>query len=405
MSSFDFFDGEENQPDNTSEVAQQLERSLDFWAMGKEDYPPAIRGVMAEITDLREEVGKIVQKIGRDKDHPELVLKRLLWFEDKNGKLDEACEEAKAAFRPYPTNEEGLINWNDPNNPLLEKPSRHRLVVSDQFAATNYDQPDPDAMILDDDEDDDGDSGEIKPNSWKRKMTQTLKPWSIKQESGKIGYARPADDLLTALNVLFSRTKHGWLVVDMFKLKKRRGSMLTYARTFEYQRKGDQAFEFKMELFGAAAEYRARLGKTLKHVGCVFLEIGEDGETYVSKAVVDQPSEGDKLDGVKEVVLKLPARIVLENGKPSQIVLKKEGQYYESKIKPLVDQGKKLSTKIDLRKSNSDTKRFRFKIELELDGPLLVASSGDAVIFQLNDFLTRFAGTSLAKIRAMAKEA
>ena len=95
---FDFFEGEEPKKRDDQDVAQQLERSLDFWATGKEDYPPAIRGVVAMIEDLREDVQTIIQKIGRDKTNPNVRLNKLVWFEDKNGKLDEACEEAKQAF-------------------------------------------------------------------------------------------------------------------------------------------------------------------------------------------------------------------------------------------------------------------------------------------------------------------
>lgn len=404
MSTFDFFEGEEPKS-SERDIAQRLEQSLDFWVEGKEDYPPAIRGVMAEIGDLPDDVQQVVQKIARDKSYPDLEMKRLLWFEDKNGKLDEACAESKEAFRPYAVGADGLVSWTDPNNPLLETPTRHRMIVSDEFAKTNYDQSAEDD-IIDDDEDEESISlGIISPKSWKRKITQTLKPWSVKKD-GKIVRARSADDLMTTLNVLFSRTKHGWLVCDLFKLKKRRGSFLTYARTFEYQRKNDQAFEFMIELFGAAAEYRARLGKTLREVACLFLEIGEDGEVYLSRATTypDKIEEAQSANPeLKDVVIPIEARINLDNRKPSQIVLKKTGKYYESKLKPLVEKGKKLSTKIDLRSSLTESKRYRFHVKVELDGPLLVGSSGDGLIFQLNDFLKRFANTSLVRIRTQAK--
>jgi hypothetical protein len=392
---------EPNNPENEPDIGQQLGMSLDFWAMGKEDYPPAIRGVIAEMGDLQEAIQKIVQKIGRDKDYPQLSLKRILWFEDKNGKLDEACEEAKAAFRPYPTSEEGLIDFKDPNNPMLKAPTRHRLAVSEEFASTNYDRPDEDQMILDDDDDDSemGDDQELDEKSWKRKITQTLKPWSI-SEGGKAVSARPADDLMETLNAILSKTKHGWLVADMFKLKKRRGAVLTYARTFEYQRADGKAFEFKVELFGAAAEYRSRLGKTLMNVGAVYLDVSSDGEIYVTKVSNYSEQEWSDLAGEKEVVIPLMAQVVSENGKPSQLVLKKTGAYFESRLKPLLEKGSNLSTKIDLKKSNSEDKKYCFHLQVELDGPLLVASSGNAVIFQLDDMLLRFANTNLANIRA-----
>ncbi|MEM9942959.1 MAG: hypothetical protein AAF939_15455 [Planctomycetota bacterium] len=412
MSAFDFFEEKNSDDPNPDEVVQRLERSLDFWVEGKEDYPPAIRGVMAEIHDLPADVQRLVQKIARDKRYPQLALKRLLWFEDKNEKLDEACSEAKSAFRPYAINKDGLVSTTDPNNPLLETPSRHRLIVSDQFAKTNYEQVGEDEFFLDDDDDDDleelddDDSNQqIGPNHWKRKITQTLKPWLIKKENNKIGCARTADDQLATMNALFSRTKHGWLVVDMFKLKKRRGAMLTYAKTVEYQKKGDQAYEFLVELFGAAAECNARLQKTLKNTGTLFLEISEDGEIYLTQASVYSESELAKIaDSTARVEVPIEARVVTANGKPSQIVLKKSGAYYESKLAPLIAQGKRLKTKIDLKKSSSAEKHYCFHVLLELDGPLLTAKSGNAVLFQLDDLLSRFAKTNLKQIRASAEK-
>jgi len=395
MSTFDFFDEDDSQQ-TEPELVQRMERSLNFWAEGKEDYPPAIRGVIAQLTDLKPEAQQMVIKIGRDKAVEDLQLKRVLWFEDKNDKLDEACSEAKLAFRPFKTNEDGLISTGDASNPLMDQPTRHRLVVSEEFAKTNYDR-DGDDMFLDDDDEDDQDV-KLSEHSWKRKMTQTLKPWAI-MKGGEIVRARQPDDLMITLNALFSRTKHGWLIADLFKLKKRRGSILTYARTYESQKKDNQRFEFLMELYGAAMEYRARLAKKLKSVGCLYLEIDELGDVYVTKVSTVGEDFNSEHPEAKEVNIPLDATIVQEDGKPSQIRLKKSGKYFEAKLQPLIDQGKKLATKIDVRKSSSATKTFRFNLRLELDGPLLVGSSGDAVIFQLNDFLMRFCETTLMKAR------
>jgi hypothetical protein len=381
-----------------ADVVQRLERSLNFWVTEKEDYPPAIRGVVAHRSDLREDVQELVRKIGRDSAYPDLILKRVLWFEDKNEKLDEASKEARIAFRPYKTTDEGLISWKDPNNPILETPTVHRLVVSDDFASTNYDRPSEDMVFDESEDDDDQEEGlnEVKPNSWKRKITQTLKPWRI-QQGDKITPARDVDDLLLSLNMMLSRTKHGWLTIDLLKLKKRRGAMLTYARTFEYQIKNDQRFEFMLQLFGAATVYRKRLAETLSKVACVYLE-AVDGEIYVTKVSTYQDSVQTGAD-VKQIVIPLEARVVHEDGKPSQLALKQTGKYFESKLRPLVEAGKKVATKIDLRKSNSEAKHYRFNLKVELDGPLLIASSGDAAIFQLNDMLTRFCETNLTEIR------
>ncbi len=384
---------------NEADIVQRLERSLNFWVTEKEDYPPAIRGVVAHRGDLRDDVQELVRKIGRDSAYPELILKKLLWFEDKNEKLDEACKEARVAFRPYKTTDEGLISWKDPNNPILETPTVHRMTVSDDFASTNYDRPSEDMIFDESEEDEDQDevSKEIKQNSWKRKITQTLKPWRI-QQGDKITPARDADDLLLSLNTILSRTMHGWLTIDLLKLKKRRGAMLTYARTFEYQTKDGSRFEFMLQLIGAAAVYRKRLAETLAKVACVYLE-AEDGEIYVTKVSTYQDEAKASAD-VKQIEIPLEARIVHEDGKPSQLALKQTGKYFESKLRPLIEAGKKVATKIDLRKSNSEAKHYRFSMRVELDGPLLIASSGDAVIFQLNDMLTRFCETNLTEIRS-----
>ena len=384
-------------PSDSDEILQRLEASLDFLVNENDDNPPAIRGVMAHTTDFRDDIQNVIQKIASDPANPDLQLERLLWFDDKNEKLDEACEEAKSAFRPYPITADGLISFVDPNNQLMDKPTQHRLVVSDEFAGTNYDRPAGDEMIMDDDEESVIGDVVIKADSWKRKITQTIKPWRIKQPDGKIVPTRSADDLLLTLNALFSRTKHGWLVADLLKLKKRRGSMLVHARTYEYQIKGDQRFEFLIQYLGVAAVCRKRLADSLNNVACLYLELDGNGEIFVTKASTYEGA--DFAAGAKIVDIPLDAKVVNEVGKPSQIVLKKTGKYYESKLLPLLAQRKKMATKIDLRKSNSDAKKFRFHFNVEMTGPLLVASSGDALIFQLDDFLNRFASTSLAEIR------
>lgn len=396
MATFDFDD---DKPSD-SEIVQRLESSLDFLVNENDDNPPAIRGVMAVMSDLQEDVRAVVQKIARDSKYPELELKRVLWFDDKNEKLDDACAEAKSAFRPYPVTADGLIIWSDPNNPLQEKPTQHRLVVSDEFARTNYDRPTSDEMIIDDEEESVIGKMPVKENSWKRKITQTIKPWRVKR-NGKIVPARSADDLLLTMNALFSRTKHGWLVADLLKLKKRRGSMLVHAKTFEYQVKDDRRFEFMLQYVGAAAVYRKRLAETLSNLACLYLDFKGDGEAYVTKVSTSGGISNLPADA-QQIEIPINARVVSEDGKPSQLVLKKDGKYFESKLLPLLEQGKPMSTKIDLRKSNSEEKQYRFNLKIELDGPLLVATSGDAAIFQLDDFLHRFVGTSLAKIRGGA---
>ncbi len=74
----------------------------------------------------------------------------MLWFDDKNEKLDEACPEATSAFKAYARNDNGLISWKDENNPLMDLPTLHRLVVTDRFALENYRHQNADAMILED---------------------------------------------------------------------------------------------------------------------------------------------------------------------------------------------------------------------------------------------------------------
>lgn len=382
------------------DIVQKLERSIDFWVEDRTDYPPAIRGVIAHSSDLRDEVREAVQKQGSDPKNPAVRLNRVLWFDDKNEKLDEACSESTRAFKAYASNEFGLVSWKDDNNPLIETPTRHRLIVSDEFAQENYRKEYGGALILEDSDsaiDVEGkEEDEFVPQwSWKRKITQSLKPWRVK-EDGVIKAARRPDDLMRTLNTLFSITKHGWLLVDLIKLKKRRGSMMTYARTFEYQKAEDQRFEFKLQLIGTAIEYHRRLAKLLANIACLYLEIDETGEAWVSKVSLfeDDPTEN-------VVVIPVPARVVNENGKPSQIVLDTSGKYFQSKIKPLIKVGEKKSTKLDIRKSATADKQYRFRLKLAMEGPLLVASSGNAMIFQLDDMLKRFRDTTLAGLEKL----
>ncbi len=375
------------------DIVQKLERSMDFWVEDRTDYPPAIRGVIAHSSDLRDDVREMVHQIGADPGNEALQLRRVLWFDDKNEKLDEACGQAKEAFRAYASNEYGLISWTDDNNPLMEAPTKHRLVVSDAFAIENYRQENAGDLILDD-----SDTGtedvdlEVPSWSWKRKITQSLQPWRVK-DGEVVKAARRPDDLMRTLNALFSLTKHGWLVVDLKKLKKRRGSIMVYARTVEYERKPDFKYEFMVQLFGTATEFRRRLAKTLTNIASLNLEIDESGEVWVSRVSLfeEKPPE-------EAVIIPIPARVTNENGKPSQIVLDSEGKYFKAKIQPLLKPGKKMATKLDLRKMSSD-KPYRFRLKLAIEGPLLVATSGNGVIFQLDEMLRRFRKTSLEKLR------
>jgi len=54
---------------------------------------------------------------------------------------------------------------------------------------------------------------------------------------------------------------------------------------------------------------------------------------------------------------------------------------------------------VDIRKSASWGKEYRFRLKLAMEGPLLVASSGNAMIFQLDDMLHRIRGTTLAELK------
>jgi len=163
---------------------------------------------------------------------------------------------------------------------------------------------------------------------------------------------------------------------------------------FEYQKSDDQRFEFKLQLIGTATEYHRRLAKSLANIAGLYLEIDENGEAFVSKVSLfeDKPPEN-------VVVIPVPARVVNENGKPSQIILDSSGKYFQSKIKPLIKPGEKKSTKLDVRKSATAEKQYRFRLKLAMEGPLLVASSGNAMIFQLDDMLKRFRSTTLAELK------
>ena len=85
-------------------------------------------------------------------------------------------------------------------------------------------------------------------------------------------------------------------------------------------------------------------------------------------------------------------------------MLCKTGKYVEAKLLPLLKSGKKLATKLDLRKSNSEAKFYRFRLRPQVTRPLLVASSGDAIIFQFNDMLRRFRKSSLGELRGASME-
>ncbi|MFK7767440.1 MAG: hypothetical protein AB8B55_09485 [Mariniblastus sp.] len=382
------------------DIVQRLERSLADWVDDREDYPPAIRGVVGEIGDLKERVQDLVQKVAHDPKTPDLKLQTVLWFDDKNEKLDEACVQAAEAFRPYKVNDDGLISWTDTDNPLLDQPTTHRLIVTDDFAGTNYDRP-SDEMILDDSElSISGSPIEVKPNSWKRKITQTLKPWKVRKDD-KIVSARAPDDLLLTLNGMFSRTKRGWFVIDLKKLKKQRGSILIFARTLEYQIVNERRFEFLVQLIGTAAEYRRRLANSLSNLACIYIETDTDGEAYITKVstYLDQVPPS----GAKVIDIPIDATMVHADGKPSQLRLCKTGKYVEAKLLPLLQPGKKLATKLDLKRSNSDAKFYRFRLRVQVSRPLLVASSGDAVVFQFNDFLRRFRNTNLDALREASR--
>ena len=377
-------DSMEEEP--SSKVNQRLGASLDFLFNEDDDTPPAIRGVMANFEDFKEDIQQHLLKIGSDPDHPDMILKRVLWFEDKNGKLDDACDEARSAFRPYPPGKDGLVSWDEKNNPVLEVPAEHRLVVTDHFAGTNYDQSDDGVE----------EAVEVKPHSWKRKITQTIRPWLVKKNK-QIVPVRDADDLLLTLNGLFSRTKHGWLVAELTRLRELRGSILVYADTYEYQNKGDQQFEFYVQYLGTLAAYQKSLQTKMLSIAAVYLEIDSDGQIYLQRAKIYR-DDANLSAAEKLIDIRLSAKVVNENGKPSQIVLKPTGKYFEAKLLPLIQPGKRMVTKVDLRKSNSPKKAYRFQIDLELDGPLLATSSGDALIFELDDILERFTDTKLENV-------
>jgi hypothetical protein len=392
---FDF----ESEDSNDDEVVQRLEQSLNFWVMKDEVYPPAIRGVMAHREDVRKDVQDMLDTLSSSVDSPDLKLERMLWFDDKNEKLDEACEEAKSVFKPYATNADGLISFKDDSNTLLDQPTRHVLSVSDQFAATNYETSESeDDLILDDD-----DSGEVlsevvPPTSWKRKITQTIKPWRVKKDN-RIVPARKEDDLSVAMNALLSRTKHGWLKADLVKLKRRRGSILDYAKTYVDQKQNDVKFEFLLQLFGTWGALNRNFSDAISTVACLYVEVNSQGEAYLTKATrYNEASMPD--ENAKQVVVPVELKVEPRGGASSQLLILPTGKYYDAKIKPLIEQKKCLTSKFDLRKSNSDQKHYRFNLKVAVTSPLLVASSGDGMIFQLQEMMLRFRQTDLAALRA-----
>ncbi len=386
--------------DEDSDIVQRLERSIDYWVDEREDYPPAIRGTAANLTDLNAKVAAMVATIAADPQNPDATLNQILWFDDKNGKLDEACEEAKIAFMAYAVNSDGLVSWSDRNNPVLEESTRHRLTVSDEFAATNYQQQPAGADLFVDQEEAAADNAPVKPNSWKRKITQTLSPWKVKVKD-KIVPARRPDDLMLTLNALFSRTKHGWLVADMQKLKKRRGSMMIYARTLEYQKVDDKRFEFMIQLFGAASEFRRRMAATMKRTACLYLETDNAGNAFLTKSsTYHENFKASIPPGAKHIEIPIDVTTNDTDGTTSQLQLVPTGKYFDAKILPLLNDKKRMVTKFDLRKSNSEQKFYSFRVNVHIERPLLIASSGDAVIFQFDDFLKRFCDTELAALKS-----
>ena len=392
------FDPEPDSED--TEVVQRLEQSLNFWVMEKEDYPPAIRGVLAHRDDIRKDVSELIDSLCVSDQQNKFGLQRMLWFDDKNEKLDEACEEAKEVFKPYATNADGLISFKDDSNTLLENPTRHCLKVSDQFAATNYQQGGGDDMILDDEDSLSEAPSDISATNWKRKISQTIKPWRVKRD-GKIKAARDPDDLTLTLNSLLSRTKHGWLEANLVKLKRRRGSILEYAHTVDHQRNAEKKFEFQLQLFGLQTALIRRLESRLDNVACMYVETDEDANAFLTKVT----TYGDEVsDNVKQIVVPIELAMVHKDGAASQLQLVPQGKYFDAKIKSVAEQKRRLASKYDLRKSNTDQKRYRFKLEIVLDAPLLVASSGDGIIFQLQDMLTRFRKTTLADLRRDEQE-
>jgi hypothetical protein len=125
------------------------------------------------------------------------------------------------------------------------------------------------------------------------------------------------------------------------------------------------------------------------------LESDDSGNVFVSKIskFEDKPGEG-------VAVIPVPARVVNENGKPSQVILDQDGKYFQAKVKPLVSKRSLKAQKLDIRKTSSSDKEYRFRLKLSMDGPLLVASSGNALIFKLDEMLDRFRGTSLAELKS-----
>ncbi len=64
----------------------------------------------------------------------------------------------------------------------IAQPTRHRMMVSDPFAATNYKKRSADLELTTND-DRSAEIAPIKPNSWRRKITQSLSPWKIKVDN------------------------------------------------------------------------------------------------------------------------------------------------------------------------------------------------------------------------------
>jgi hypothetical protein len=268
------------------------------------------------------------------------------------------------------------------------------LIVSEQFAQENYRNQE---MIADADSETDE---KIAEKSWKRKITQTLKPWAVRQ-GDKLEHARPPSDLLLTLNALLSRTKHGWLVADLYKLRERRGAILTYARTFENQRRDKQLYEFKLELFGAAPEVQRRLAEPLSRLACIYLETDRAGTVYLTKAAM-YPAElwnATSTDSEKRVIIPLDARVNLDDGKPGQVVLEMNGEFCQTKLRPMLEKGESRIKKVDLRQRDSTGSRYCFQLRLRLNAPVLVGTSGDGIIFELADFLKRFTATDLQMLR------
>lgn len=385
--------------ESEAEIVQRLERSVDNWVSDRQDYPPALRGAVANLSDFRTKLAALISAIGADSENPDSALKQVLWFDSINSKLEDACAEAKNAFLPHAVNSDGLISWNDKDNPVLAQPTRHRMMVSEQFAATNYKKRSADAELIADD-DDSAEIAPIKPNSWKRKITQSLSPWKIKVDN-KIVAARKPDEMQLALNAILNRTKHGWLVADLKKLKKRRGSILVYARTLEYPKVGEQRFEFMLQLFGTPRELNKRMGKTLKRTACLHVDTDDQGNAFLVKATTyPKGFEQSIPQAAKHIEIPLDVQTVDSDGQPSQLKLVPGGKYFDAKIAPLLEKKQAMATRFDLRKSNSNEKTYSFRLNVKLQRPLLISSASDSLFFQYDNILKRLCRTDLATLKA-----